>query len=146
MSPLLRNIIALIVGVIVGSIVNMGIILISGYIIPLPEGVNSSDPQSLKDSTHLMEFRHFIFPFLAHALGTLAGAFVGVKLGTGINQRIAIAVIITGLFMVGGIYSAWQIQGPNWFTVVDLSFAYMPMGLIGWVLGRDKLPPAEKEE
>jgi hypothetical protein len=139
MSPLLKNIVAVIVGVIVGSLVNMGIILISGSIIPLPEGVDASDPQSLKDGMDLFEFRHFIFPFLAHALGTLAGAFVGVKLGATPNSRINVAVIITAFFMVGGIISAWQIQGPYWYTVIDLTFAYMPMGLIGWVLGRKKV-------
>lgn len=139
MSPLLKNIIAVIVGIVVGIIVNMGIILISGYIIPLPEGVDAADPQSLKDGMHLFEFKHFILPFLAHALGTLAGAFTAVKLGA--SYKITIAWIITGFFMIGGIYSAWQIQGPYWFTVIDLTFAYMPMGLLGWVWGRKKVAP-----
>jgi hypothetical protein len=140
MSPLLKNIIALIVGIIVGSIVNMGIILISGYIIPLPEGVDATDPESLKAGMSLFEFKHFIFPFLAHALGTLAGALVAVRLA--VNHTVTLAVIITAFFMIGGIYSAWQIQGPNWFTVIDLSFAYMPMGLLGWAYGRKKGVPA----
>jgi hypothetical protein len=139
MNPLVKNIIAVIVGIIVGGLVNMGLILISGYIIPLPEGVNASDSESLKESMHLFEFRHFIFPFLAHALGTLAGTFTAVKLGA--NNFITIALIITGFFMVGGIISAWQIQGPYWFTVIDLTLAYLPMGLIGWVTGKPKVAP-----
>ena len=142
MNPLVKNIIAVIVGIILGGLVNMGLILISGYVIPLPEGVNASDSESLKESMHLFEFRHFIFPFLAHAFGTLVGAFVAVKLAA--NNKIFIAVLITAFFMIGGIISAWQIQGPYWFTVIDLSLAYLPMGLIGWILGKDKIVP-EKE-
>jgi len=142
MNPLLKNIIAVIVGIVVGGLVNMGIILISGYIIPLPEGVDAADPQSLKDGMHLFEFRHFILPFLAHALGTLIGVFVAVKLGA--SNTIALALIITTVFMLGGIYIALQIQGPYWYTVFDLTFAYMPMGLFGWVLGRKKVVPTEE--
>jgi hypothetical protein len=139
MNPLVKNIIALVTGIIVGSLVNMGIILLSGYIIPLPEGVVATDPQSLKDGMDLFEFKHFIFPFLAHALGTFAGAFIAARLAA--NHTVTLALIITALFMFGGIYSAWQIQGPYWYTVIDLSFAYMPMGLLGWVYGRKKDVP-----
>lgn len=52
----------------------MALILISPSLIPPPSGVNVSDAESLSRSIHLFEPRHFVMPFLAHALGTLAGA------------------------------------------------------------------------
>src|SRR5262245_37940379 len=70
---ILRNVLAVVVGVIAGWIVNMSLIVASPHIIPPPEGVNVSDMQSLSESMHLFEPKHFVFPFLAHALGTLAG-------------------------------------------------------------------------
>lgn len=74
MNPILRNILAFIAAVILGGLVNMGLIMISGSVIPPPEGVDPSDMESIKANMHLYGVKHFIFPFLAHALGTLVGA------------------------------------------------------------------------
>src|SRR5262245_2799880 len=72
----LRNILAVVVGLRVGGGVNMALAIASPHVIPPPAGVDVSDPQSLSASMHLFEPKHFVFPFLAHALGTLAGALV----------------------------------------------------------------------
>lgn len=48
MHPVLRNVLIVIGGLIIGSFVNMGIIMISGSIIPPPEGVDPSNMESLK--------------------------------------------------------------------------------------------------
>ncbi|MEZ4979370.1 MAG: hypothetical protein R2772_08730 [Chitinophagales bacterium] len=37
MNPILRNILAVVAGIVVGSAINMGIIMISGSLIPPPE-------------------------------------------------------------------------------------------------------------
>jgi len=74
MNPILRNTLAVIAGLVVGSIVNMSIILISGSIIPPPNGADVTTTEGLQASMHLFEPKHFLFPFLAHAIGTFAGA------------------------------------------------------------------------
>ncbi len=61
---------------ILGSAVNMGIIMMSGSIISPPDGADVTTTEGLKASMHLFQPKHFIFPFLAHALGTFAGAFL----------------------------------------------------------------------
>ena len=76
MNPIVRNVLAVITGVILGSVVNMGIIMLSSSIIPPPEGADLTTEEGLKASMHLMQPKHFIMPFLAHALGTFVGAFV----------------------------------------------------------------------
>jgi hypothetical protein len=50
-------------------------------IIPLPEGTDPSDPDSLRESMPRFLPANFVFPFLAHAAGTLVHAFVTVWLG-----------------------------------------------------------------
>lgn len=70
MNPILRNILAVIVGIIGGALVNMAIIMISGAVIPPPDGVDTNDLESIKANIHLYQPIHFIFPFLAHALGS----------------------------------------------------------------------------
>ncbi len=129
MNPILRNILAVIAGFLVGSIVNMGIITLSGSIIPPPEGVDPTDMESLKASFHLFEPRHFIFPFLAHALGTLVGAFTAASIAA--TNKLKFAIGIGAFFLIGGIASIIMLSSPIWFTALDLIGAYIPMGWLG---------------
>lgn len=130
-----RNILATLTGFIVGSVVNMTLIAISGTVIPLPAGVNNTTAEGLAAGIHLMEPKHFIFPFLAHALGTLVAAFIATKLS---NPKLIIVPMVTGgLFLAGGIVMIVQLpNSPIWFNGVDLIFAYIPMAYLGYVLGR----------
>ena len=93
MNPILKNILAVFGGLIVGSMVNMGLIAIGGKIILPPSGVDVTDMESLKTSMHLFEARHFIFPFLAHALGTFAGAYIASWLAASHKMKFAIGSV-----------------------------------------------------
>ena len=53
MNPIVKNIITIIARVFLGSLVNMGIIMISGSIIPPPEGADITTLEGLKASMHL---------------------------------------------------------------------------------------------
>jgi len=138
MNPLLRNILAVIAGLFVGSAVNMGIITISGSIIPPPEGVDVSDMEGLKSAMHLFEPKHFIFPFLAHALGTLVGALLAALIAA--NHKMKFALGIGVFFLFGGIAAVFMLPSPTWFAVLDLAGAYIPMGWLGWKVA-DKMSP-----
>lgn len=129
MSPILRNVLAVITGVIVGMVVNMGIVMLSSSIIPLPDGVDVTNPESLKSSMHLFETKHFVFPFLAHAIGTLAGAWAVAKITVSYHTKFALGIGV--FFLIGGIANASMIGLPNWFTAIDLIVAYIPMGWLG---------------
>ena len=132
MNPILRNILAIVAGIILGSIVNMAIIMLSSSIIPPPEGVNPSDMESLKASMHLFEPKHFLMPFMAHAFGTLVGAFVAGLIA--INHRLKISLAIGLFFMLGGITNILLLPSPLWFTITDLALAYIPMAWLGYKL------------
>ena len=130
MHPIIRNILAIVAGVVLGSVVNMGIIYLSPAIIPPPEGVNPMDMESIKANFHLYEAKHFVVPIIAHALGTLVGAFVAAKLA--ISHHLKIALGIGGWFLIGGIVAVTMMPGaPLWFKVIDLVGAYLPMGWLG---------------
>tara|TARA_R110000868_G_scaffold57733_3_gene178289 strand:+ start:181 stop:591 length:411 start_codon:yes stop_codon:yes gene_type:complete len=129
MNPILRNILAILAGLIIGSIVNMGIIMISGSIIPPPDGADVTTMEGLQASMHLFKPKNFIMPFLAHALGTLVGAFVAAKIA--ITNKKLIAILIGAFFLVGGITNIYLLPSPLWFTLLDLLIAYIPMAWIG---------------
>ncbi|GAB3194319.1 putative membrane protein YqgA involved in biofilm formation [Pontibacter aydingkolensis] len=128
MNPILRNILAVIAGFAIGSIVNMGIISVSGSIIPPPAGADVTTMEGLQASMHLFEIKHFIFPFLAHALGTLVGAFLAAKIAATHKMKFALAVGV--FFLAGGIASVFMLPSPIWYAIVDLVGAYIPMAYL----------------
>ncbi len=136
MNPIIKNILAVLAGVVVGSAVNMGIIMISGSIIPPPDGADVTTTEGLKAAIHLFQPRHFIFPFLAHAIGTFIGAFLAAIISA--NRKMLFAFIIGGFFLAGGIANIFMLPSPIWFTIVDLVGAYIPMAYIAGKLVRKK--------
>ncbi len=128
MNTILRNILAVIVGVFLGSAVNMGIIMIGGSIIPPPEGADVTTTEGLRMSMHLFQPQHFLFPFFAHALGTFAGALLAALIA--VNHKMKFALGIGAFFLVGGISSVLMLPSPLWFSVSDLAVAYIPMGYL----------------
>jgi uncharacterized membrane protein YqgA involved in biofilm formation len=140
MNPILKDILAVFTGLIVGSIVNMGIIMVSSDVIPPPSGGDSTTMEGLNATMHLFEPRHFIFPFLAHAIGTLVGAFIAARIAS--TRKMTMALVIGFFFLIGGISNVMMLPSPTWFIIVDLGLAYIPMALLGGKLGitRRKIP------
>lgn len=138
MKNFLRALLAVIVGLVGGGLVNMGLLLLGAQVFPPPAGVNVSDPESIRASVHLFEAKHFVFPFLAHALGTLAGATLAYLVAG--NHRRAYAYAIGILNLAGGIAAATMIPAPVAFIALDLIVAYLPMAWLGARLGRRLSP------
>ena len=127
MKLLLKNIGVLVVGIIIGMIVNMGLIIIGGIIFPISE---SFEPMNVIN----WDLKYFIFPFLAHSVGTLSGSFLVSKLSR--NSNIIFPLIVGLYFLSGGIYMAIILPAPMWFVFLDLIVCYIPMSLIGWRISK----------
>lgn len=137
MHPVLQNILAVIIGIIVGSAINMGIVMGGSSLIPPPDGVNAADMESLKMNMHLFKPYHFITPWLAHALGTLAGAFVAARIAA--NRKFLFAMVIGAFFLLGGLVNVFLLPAPGWFVALDLVGAYLPMAWLGAHLAQKPL-------
>ena len=137
MNAILRNILAVITGIIIGSMVNMSIINISGTIIPPPEGADITTMEGLKATMHLFKPINFLFPFLAHALGTLAGAILAAMIAA--NHKMKFALVIGLFFLIGGITNILLLPSPAWFAIVDIACAYIPMAWMGATLVNRKI-------
>ena len=131
MKIVVRNILAIVVGWIIGSAVNMGLIQLGYALIPL-EGIDPSDMDSLAQIMPTLDAHYFIFPFLGHALGTFVGALTAALLA--VNHKIKFALAIGFLFSLGGIAVNMMLPGPLWFTITDLLLAYIPMAWFGGTL------------
>jgi hypothetical protein len=134
LHPLFRNIIGFLAGLFIGGMINMAIIMISSSIIPPPNGVDVTTAESLKANMHLFKPINFLMPFLAHALGTLVGAFLVTKFSA--TYKLMFAMLVGIFFMYGGYQMIQMLPSPTWFSVTDLVFAYIPMAYLGYYLSK----------
>lgn len=125
---IVRNSLAVIIGIVVGSVVNMSIINISSSVIPPPNGVDVTTYEGLSATMHLFEPKHFLMPFLAHALGTFFGALLAALIAA--TQKMKFALSIGFLFLIGGAMNVYMLPSPLWFSAVDLIVAYIPMAYL----------------
>lgn len=128
MHPIARNILAVILGWIGGNIVNMALIQLGSSVLPI-EGVDPNDMDALTEVLPSLSAKYFIFPFLAHALGTLAGAILAGLIAA--SYKMTFALSVGGLFLICGITVNYLLPGPIWFAVADIGVAYIPMGWLG---------------
>lgn len=122
---LFRNIIAVVLGLAIGGYVNMFIVMKGS----LPIGVTM---ENLSESMHLLEAKHYFFPVLGHAVGTLIGAFITALIA--ISYKLRLALLIGLLFLIGGIMNIYTLNYPILPAIIDLVIAYIPMGYFGWEL------------
>ena len=133
MPNLLRNALAIIAGIVIGGGVNGALITISPSLIPPPAGVDVGNAESLAKGMHLFGARHFVMPFLAHALGTFAGALAAFLIAA--THRKAMAYVIGAVFLCGGVAASFMIPAPAWFIALDLLAAYLPMAWLAIQVG-----------
>ncbi len=133
---ILKLILAVVLGLVLGSVTNMALIMVSGYVIPPPAGVDMTTAEGIRAALPQLEARHFLFPFMAHAFGTLAGAFIAAKIAP--QHKLMGALIVGSLSFAGGIVAARMIPAPTWFIALDLVAAYFPFALLGFALARPR--------
>ena len=124
-----KNFFAIPAGLVFGSLVNMGVLSVGTKLIPPPVGADTMSMEGLKATMHLFQPVHFLSPLMAHALGTLTGAWLAVIMSGVRSMRNA--WIIGGFFLVGGVINIAMLPSPVWFSTTDLIVAYLPMAWLG---------------
>jgi hypothetical protein len=131
---MMRNILGIIAGFVLGTVVNMALVTVSSSVIAPPPGADMTTVEGLKAAMPRLEAKHFVFPFLAHALGTLVASLVAAAIAVSHKMKIALGFGV--LFLILGIAASVMIPAPAWFIALDLIVAYLPMAWIGAKLGR----------
>jgi hypothetical protein len=126
---MLRNIGAVIAGLVVGMIVNMALVMLNGYVLfPMPAGMDMNDPAQLNNYIATLPQQAFIVVLLAHLGQSFVGAWVAARLAA--SRPMLLAMIIGALSLLGGIGNAMQIDLPTWMYVE------FPLYLaVAWVAG-----------
>lgn len=130
---ILRLILAILIGLAVGAILN-GLIISWGLDwVPLPKGVNFETAEGKHNFQYLKPI-HFLFPFLAHSIGTFTGVLTALFISK--RFRLLLAFMISSLFFLGGLSMVWSLNAPQWFNLTDLTLAYFPMGFLAYRMKR----------
>jgi hypothetical protein len=117
------NILSVLVGVLIGAIVNMAILMMSSAVIAPPKGVAMTSDAGINAAMPLLEPKHFLMPFLAHAIGTFVAVYLATRFSK--TKAIRIPIIIASIYLIGGIMEVMNLNAPLWFNVVDLSLIHI---------------------
>lgn len=80
MNFIVRNILVVVVGVVLGSVVNMGLVILGLMFIFLFEGVDLSIVEGFVVVLLLLDVCYFFMLFLVYVLGILFGFFIIVRI------------------------------------------------------------------
>ncbi|MBX3736842.1 MAG: hypothetical protein KF715_09150 [Candidatus Didemnitutus sp.] len=133
MNSTLRNILAVVAGLIAGGFANMILISLGPRVFPPPAGMDMNDVESIRAHAHLLQPQHFVFPFLAHAANAFVGALAAYTVSASRHAVFAWAMGIVSL--CGGIAAAFMIPAPKWFVALDLLVAYLPLAWLAIKVG-----------
>jgi hypothetical protein len=129
---IVKNTLAVLVGLTIGGLVNGAIISISSALIAPPDGVNVNTIEGLKAGIHLFEPKHFLVPFIAHAMGTFVGAILTTIIA--VTHKLKFALAIGIIFLMAGIVNVMMLPAPVWFNISDLLLAYIPTAFLAYKL------------
>jgi len=134
MRSTIINILSILVVVLIGGIVNMAIVMSGGFLIAPPKGADLTTEKGWLAAMPLMEPKHFLMPFLAHAIGSFVAAYLATRFSK--TKAIRIPIIIASIYLIGGIMEVMNLNAPLWFNVIDLLGAYFPMAFIAFKWGK----------
>ncbi len=123
-----RNILAVIAGLLVGSVVNMGLIMLSWAIYPLPEGTTPNDPEAFAAYVKSLPAAALLIVLAAHAGGAFVGGFVASLIAK--HSNVLLGAIVGGFFLAGGVMNLLMLPSPLWFSIADL-VSYIPSAVLG---------------
>ncbi len=125
---MLRNIGAVVLGLVLGMAINMGLILANMSLFPGPEGLDFNDTQAMADYVGGLPTQAMFLPMLAHVAQAACGGWVAARLGASHVQ--VLAMIVGVLTVVGSVMNFVQLPSPIWM------WAEVPLELgFGWAVG-----------
>lgn len=130
---ILRNIVAVVAGMITGSVVIWLIELLGHSLYPPPEGVDPSDPESVRTIMETIQAGALWMLVLAYAVGALVAGFVAAAVSRDASKNAAL--ITGGVLLIFGLINLLMIPHPVWFWVVSLA-VYVPFSWIGYRISK----------
>lgn len=130
---MLRNIGAVILGLFVGAMVNMGVIMINMMVLfPMPEGMDPNSAWDMENYIDSLPVAAFLIVMLAHLGQAGVGGWVAARIAR--TRPRTLAMIVATFTLIGGIANAVRMPSPTW------TWIEMPLYLVvGWIAGTVEL-------
>lgn len=110
-----KNIIAVVLGSLVGSMANMTLILINSHVLyPMPEEV-ALDPEKFAAYVATLPTLAIVMVILAHLSQALVGAWVACRIGTARPKTLSL--ILGVLTAIGCLINLVQLPAPSWMWI-----------------------------
>ncbi len=115
---MLRNVLALVAGLVVSIGVVKVVEMIGHTIWPPPADLDWTDGDAIRTYTSQQPFLALLFPILSYFLGTIAGPLIACRIGT---ARPLLFVGVIGIVMLAAtIATLIWIPHPIWFSVLAI--------------------------
>ncbi|MFL6193506.1 MAG: hypothetical protein ACJ75H_05005 [Thermoanaerobaculia bacterium] len=144
MPSILRSILAVLCGALVGGAVILGMELVGTRVFPPPASLAPADPESMRAAMAALPLGAFVMVLAGWALGTFAGAWVAARVAgrSPLGHGLAVGL----LFLAAGVANMLSLPHPVWFWVVGV-LLFLPAGYLGGRLaagggGHRELPAA----
>ena len=127
---MLRNVVAVVVGLALGMAVNLGLIQLNVQVLnPMPSGMDMNDSEQFNAYLATLPTSAFVVTMLAHLGQAFVGGWVAARLGA--SRPMLLAMIVGVVSLAGGIAAMMMFKGPDWMAVE------LPLYLVvAWLAGR----------
>jgi hypothetical protein len=123
---MVRKILAVVAGVVVGAVVVWVVQLLGHRVVPLPAGMDPTNMESVRAHMAEIPAAAFGFVLLGYVLGALVGGYTAARIGRAPRLALAVGAIL----MVFGILNVVLIPHPLWFTVATF-IVFLPAAWLG---------------
>ncbi|SIQ52117.1 hypothetical protein SAMN05880574_11539 [Chryseobacterium sp. RU37D] len=127
---MIRKILAVVGGIVSGSLCIWIIESLGHYLYPLPAGIKTTDVEGFKNYVSTLPFSALLLVLIGYALGAVVSGFISTKIADDDKNRSA---LICGIFfLLATVYNMIMLPTPVWFWI--LGIAVWGLVLVGYRL------------
>ncbi len=133
MKAIIRSLLALIASILITGTVISLIQALNQYILPLPEGIDFSKPEELKELMKSIPLSAMLMVELSYIIGTIIGGFtIGILAS---SDDLMLSVILGLFFTAANILNIISIPHPLWMIILTM-ITFLPGALLGSYLAK----------
>ena len=127
----MRDIMAVLVGWVVGMAANMAFVFLNVALYPMPDGVTFNDKEGFAAYIETLPMTAFLIVLVAHLSQAFFGALAAAKIS--MKRPTTVAMIVGVLSLIGGYINMQSIPLPTWMWIempLYLVFAWLAAYLV----------------
>lgn len=129
---MIRNVCAVLAGLIVGMVFNLVVVGVDFILYPMPEGVDFQDTEGVAAYIKSLPLLALLIVLVAHLGQAFFGGWVAAILSR--NNPMMVAMIVGGLSLIAGLINMLELSLPAWMWIE------MPLYLVvAWIAAKLEL-------